>query len=265
MRYPLRVALVRILLIDPDSAAQSTISSALDGRGYEITKIDDGAKGLESAISSLPDVILLSADAPNLDIPNFVRTLRTRPESALVPVIFIGEQAPIEEKTQGFQLGSDDFLPRPLDPRDLELRIAVANKLRQKAENTLRPKITNDMADFSSPGIMTAFRGTLDQIGLPTILTLVDMERKTGMLVLVLDPAKEKARLYFYEGRVVRAAYDKKDRPKNAELIYELLNRAEGKFEFRNMIVDSRDEIHNPTARLLLEGARLIDEGRRHE
>ena len=83
------------------------------------------------------------------------------------------------------------------------------------------------------------------------------------MLVLVLDPAKEKARLYFWEGRVVRAAYDKKDKPKNAELIYELLARTEGKFEFRNMVVDSKDEVHSPTAHLLLEGARLIDESHR--
>jgi hypothetical protein len=110
---------------------------------------------------------------------------------------------------------------------------------------------------------MTAFRGTLDQIGLPSILSLVEMEQKTGMLVLVLDPGKEKARLYFSEGRAVRALYDKKDRPKNAELIYELLGRTEGKFEFRNMVVDGTDEIRNPTALLLLEGARLIDEARR--
>ena len=47
------------------------------------------------------------------------------------------------------------------------------------------------------------------------------------------------------------------------ELVYELLGRTEGKFEFRNMVVDSADEIRNPTALLLLEGARLIDEARR--
>src|SRR5262245_41165724 len=163
----------------------------------------------------------MNAAAPKLDIPSFVRTLRTRPESALVPVLFIGEQAPVEEKIQGFQLGSDDFLHRPLDPRDIELRVAVANKLRQKAENTQAPKVDLNQADFSSPGIMTAFKGTLDQIGLPSILSLVDMERKTGMLVLILEPGKEKGRIYFSEGRVVRAAYDKKDKPKNAEMIYE--------------------------------------------
>jgi len=261
LRYPLPVASARILLIEPDEATQSTVASALDGRGYEILNALDGEEGLQSAVTNTPDVIVLSAAAPQLDIPNFVRTLRTRPESALIPVLFIGEQAPIEEQIQGFQLGSDDFLHRPLDPRDLELRIAVANKLRQKAENTLRPKPI-DSVDFSSPGIMTAFRGTLDQIGLPSILSLVDMERKTGMLVLVLEPGKEKARVHFLDGRVVRAAYDKKDRPKNAELIYELLARTEGKFEFRNMIIDSKDEVQSPTPHLLLEGARLIDEGR---
>lgn len=262
MRYPLRVASVRILLIEPDSHVQSAVTAALEGRGYEITVLDDGEKGLAGALLANPDVIVLDATAPKLDITGFVRTLRTRPESALVPVLFLGEQGPIEELIQGFQLGSDDFLPMPLNSRDLELRIAVANKLRQKAEATMRPR-GMDGPDFSSPGIMTAFRGTLDQIGLPSILSLIDMERKTGMLVLVLEPAKEKARLYFYEGRVVRAGYDKKDRPRNAELIYELLSRAEGKFEFRNMVVDTRDEIHSPTAHLLLEGARLIDERRR--
>jgi len=261
MGYPLRVASARIQVIEPDAATQALVAAALDGRGYEIAKSQDGEEGLQSAVTNLPDVIVLSAEAPKLDISNFVRTLRTRPESALIPVLFIGEQAPIEEQIQGFQLGSDDFLHRPLDPRDLELRIAVANKLRQKAENTLRPKPI-DSPDFSSPGIMTAFRGTLDQIGLPSILSLVDMERKTGMLVLILEPGKEKARLQFVDGRVVRAAYDKKDRPKNAELVYELLGRTEGKFEFRNVMIDSKDEVHSPTAHLLLEGARLIDEAR---
>jgi CheY-like chemotaxis protein len=261
----LRVALVKILVIDPDPATQSAVASALDGRGYEITNVGDGEQGLMSATSGIPDVIILNAAAPKLNIAHFIHTLRTRPESALVPVLFIGEQDPVEKEIQGFQLGSDDFLHRPLEPRDLELRIAVANKLRQKAENTLRPKVDSNQADFSSPGIMTAFKGTLDQIGLPSILSLVDMERKTGMLVLILEPGKEKARIYFSEGRVLRAAYDKKDRPRNADLIYELLAHTEGKFEFRNAMVDSRDEVHSPTARLLLEGARLIDESRRRE
>ncbi|HLY10251.1 MAG TPA: DUF4388 domain-containing protein [Planctomycetota bacterium] len=253
---------VPILLVASDEPTRSAIASALSGRGYQITSFTYGDEALKNALAAIPGVIILDVAAPHLDIAHFVRTLRTHPESALVPVLFLGEQVPVEEKIQGFQLGSDDFLTKPVDQREVELRVAVANKLREKAESVLRPKAM-DSPDFSSPGMLTAFRGTLDQIGLPSILSLVDMERKTGMLVLVLEPGKEKARLYFHDGRVMRALYDKKDRPKNADLVYELLGRTEGKFEFRNMIVDSKDEVHSPTAHLLLEGARLIDEARR--
>lgn len=262
MGYLSAVRDVPILLVASDEPTRSAVAGALTGRGYQITSFNDGESALKNALAAIPGVIILDVAAPHLEIAVFVRTLRTHPESALVPVLFLGDQAPVEEKIQGFQLGSDDFLSKPVDPREVELRVAVANKLREKAESVLRPK-TMDSPDFSSPGMLTAFRGTLDQIGLPSILSLVDMERKTGMLVLVLEPGKEKARLYFHEGRVMRALYDKKDRPKNADLVYELLGRTEGKFEFRNMIVDSRDEVHSPTAHLLLEGARLIDESRR--
>jgi len=253
---------VPILLVASDEPTRAAVAGALKDRGFRITSFNDGDPALKSALEAIPGVIILDVAAPHLDVANFVRTLRTHPESALVPVLFLGEQAPVEEKIQGFQLGSDDFLSKPIDPREVELRVAVANKLREKAESVLRPK-SMDSPDFSSPGMLTAFRGTLDQIGLPSILSLVDMERKTGMLVLVLEPGKEKARIYFYEGNVVRALYDKKDKPKNADMIYELLARTEGKFEFRNMIVDSKNEVHTPTAHLLLEGARLIDESRR--
>jgi CheY-like chemotaxis protein len=262
MRYLFPVPDVQILLVASDEPTRASVAGSLNGRGYRIASFNDGDEALKNAKSIQPDVIVLDIAAPHLDVANFVRTLRTQPETALIPVIFIGDQAPVEEKIQGFQLGSDDFLPKPVDAREVELRVAVANKLREKAESILRPRGL-DSPDFSSPGMMTAFRGTLDQIGLPSILSLVDMERKMGMLVLVLEPGKEKARLYFNDGRVVRALYDKKDRPKNAELVYELLGRTEGKFEFRNMIVDGQDEIQNPTTRLLLEGARLIDESRK--
>jgi CheY-like chemotaxis protein len=256
------VADVQILLLASDEPTRSAVAGSLNGRGYRVTSYTDGEEALRNTKTAQPNVIVLDVAAPHLDIVLFVRTLRSQPETALIPVIFLGEQAPIEERIQGFQLGSDDFLAKPIDAREVELRIAVANKLREKAESVLRPKGL-DSLDFSSPGMMTAFRGTLEQIGLPSILSLVEMERKTGMLVLVLEPGKEKARLYFSEGRVVRALYDKKDQPKNSDLVYELLGRTEGKFEFRNMIVDAKDEIRNSTARLLLEGARIIDESRR--
>jgi CheY-like chemotaxis protein len=252
----------RLLLVDCDETTSRAISAGLQERGYEVVVAPDGAAGLRAAAEHSPSVILLNVEIPGLDVSTFIRTLRTRPETSLIPVVFLGPRKEVEGKVQGFQLGSDDFLPLSTGLRELELHVAVAIKIRDKMETALRPRGI-EATDFSSPSLTAAFRGTLDQVGLPTLLSLIDMERKTGMLVLILEPDKDKARIYFMDGRAVRAAYDAKASPKNIELIYELLIHPEGRFEFRNVRFDPCDEINTPTARLLLEGARLIDESRR--
>ena len=119
----------------------------------------------------------------------------------------------------------------------------------------------NESGDFSV--MMTGFRGSLEQIGLPSLMTLMEIERKTGQLVVILEDLSDKARVYFLDGRVIRAKLDRKDSPRNAGLIYELFARSKGKFDFRPCGVDAKDEISLPTAMLLLEGARLLDEANR--
>jgi DNA-binding response OmpR family regulator len=255
------VALKRILLVEEDVAGRAIFSSTLSSKGYEVAAVADGAKILDFVDRLNPDLIVLAPETPNTDVVGLIRTLRTRPETAFLPVIFLARREEIEERIQGYKLAADDFLPKPVESRELDVHVAVALKVREKTESAFRPQALN--ADFSSPNLLTAFRGTLDQIGLPTILTLLEMERKTGMLVLILEPENEKVRLFLHEGRLIRAQYDRKAEPRNAALVYELLARPRGKFEFRNVLVDPRDEIRTSTALLLLEGARRIDEERR--
>jgi hypothetical protein len=59
---------------------------------------------------------------------------------------------------------------------------------------------------------------------------------------------------------VMRARSDRPDSAENAELIYDLLSRREGRFDFRPKIVLDLDEVGMPTAGLLIEGTRLLDE-----
>lgn len=238
------------------------VAAALVSHGHLGVIAGGPEDAIRAASRNEADVLVISPELFGLDLTAFIRALRMAPETALTPVIFLASKASIEPMIQGFQLGSDDFLPKPVDARELELRLAVSKRLREKAETSFKPRHP-ESADFSSATLLTAFRGSLDQIGLPSLLSLIDMERKTGVLVVVLEPGKDKVRLFFHDGRVIRAAFDKKDKPKNAELIYAILGRNQGRFEFRNLAVDGKDEIQSPIARLLLEGARLIDESRR--
>jgi CheY-like chemotaxis protein len=256
------VGLTRILLVEPDETVRRMVSSVLLPTKYDIAHAVDADDGIAKAVGSRPELIILSVDTPKLDLRAFVRGLRTRPATTLIPILFLGEKEAILEKIAGFTLGSDDVLSKPLDSRELELRVAVGLRLREKMETAFRPKGPVS-EDFSSPALLTAFRGQLTQISLPSLMSLIDMERKTGMLVLILEPEREKARLFFEDGRVISAKLDSHDQPRNAELIYDIMGRTQGKFEFRSVLVDNRDEIKTPTAILLIEGARIMDESRR--
>lgn len=256
------MGLTRILLVDPDDATRRAVSAALLPEKFEIAHAKHPDEGLEKASTVKPELILLSPDVPRLDLTTFVRSLRTRPATTLIPILFLASRESVLDKVNGFTLGSDDFLPKPIDGRELEVRVAVAIRLREKMETTFRPKGPVS-EDFSSPAVLTAFRGQLTQIGVPSLMSLIDMEQKTGMLVLILEPEREKVRLYFDNGRVVRARIDNRPQPCNAELIYDIMGRTQGKFEFRTVPVDNRDEVNLPTIRLLLEGARIMDETRR--
>jgi hypothetical protein len=104
------------------------------------------------------------------------------------------------------------------------------------------------------------FRGSLDEIALASLLFILEMERKTGVLVLILEPNLERARLHLREGRMVRAHLDRKEEPRNDALVYTLLACTRGTFDFRPCDVVLGDEIPCSTSQLIFEGARRIDE-----
>ena len=250
---------LKILVADVDLGTHREVEKALAGKGYELAYATDGEQALDTALKLKPDVLIIDPYLPQMDGTTLVRTLRTKPDYAMIPAIFLAERTAVEPRIKGFMIGADDFLPKPLNPLHLDERLEAAKNTSQKTENTIRAGTEN--SEFSV--VMSGFRGALEQIGLPSLMTLMEIERKSGQLVIILEDLADKARLYFYDGRVVRAKLDKREVPKNAELLYQLFGRTKGKFDFRPTGVDGRDDIGLPTAMLLLEGARLLDEANR--
>lgn len=249
----------KILIADADPGVHRQVEKALAGKGYELAFAIDGERALETALRLKPDVLIIDPQLPTLDGTSVVRTLRTKPDYSMIPAIFLAERKVVEPRILGFMIGADDFLPKPLNPFHLDERLEAAKSTSEKTESSIRAAGEN--SEFSV--VMTGFRGSLEQIGLPSLMTLMEIERKSGQLVIILEDLNDKARLFFYEGRVVRAKLDKREQPRNAELIFHLFGRNKGKFDFRPSGVDGKDDIGLPTAMLLLEGARLLDEANR--
>jgi len=106
-----------------------------------------------------------------------------------------------------------------------------------------------------------ALRGRLEQFGLATVLTFLDLERRSGELVVVADDANNRVgRLWLRHGRVLRARIDG-SRRLNKSAVYDLLGRECGRFTFIQMELDGlADELGVPTMQLLMEAARRVDE-----
>jgi len=107
-------------------------------------------------------------------------------------------------------------------------------------------------------GREVGLRGRLEQFGLATVLTFLDMERRSGELVLLGQD--EVGRLWLRQGRVIRARIEGSRRTRKPA-VYELLTWEKGRFAFTQVdVAELDDEVGAPTMMLLIEAARRSDE-----
>jgi hypothetical protein len=115
-----------------------------------------------------------------------------------------------------------------------------------------------DSPRTTEAGREVGLRGRLEQFGLATVLTLLDLERRSGELLL-LGPTGV-GRVWLHHGRVVRARIEGSRRTRKPA-VYELLGWGEGRFAFTQTDASQiEDEIGAPTPMLLIEAARRTDE-----
>lgn len=101
--------------------------------------------------------------------------------------------------------------------------------------------------------------GDLTKVGLATVLTILELERRTG--VVLVKHTRQIVRLEVSQGQVVRARHGGRG-PSGAEAVYTALAWPSGQFELYSVAVDPRDEIGMRTTFLLMEAALRIDEPR---
>jgi len=229
------------------------VSTLLEKRGYNISTASDGEEGLMRADQLKPDLIITDVMMPKLDGWALVRALRSRPELALVPVIFLTALGGEEDRIRGFRLGADDYLPKPFRFEELDLRVARILRRTQGMVQEARDQLGN-------PGL----KGDLAQVGLSALLTLIELERKTGMLTLK-NTDHHAAQILVREGRVVHARLEDATEPVDVECVYALLQWSGGSFEFLACDVEGPDRVQTPTMHILMEGARLMDEANREQ
>jgi DNA-binding response OmpR family regulator len=240
-----------VLVADDDAWILRMVATVLEKRGYTIETAADGEEALRRALARTPDLLITDVMMPRMDGWALVRQLRAHAQLAMLPVIFLTALTSEDDRIRGFRLGADDYVAKPFRFEELDLRVA---KTLRRAEVV--------MAEAREQLGGTGLRGDLAQIGLSSLLILVEMERKTGLLQLRAPAAGPTAQVLVREGKVVHARLDGRDEPVDAACVYHLLTWAAGEFEFTACLVEGDDRIDASTTQLLMEGARLVDEDR---
>jgi CheY-like chemotaxis protein len=113
----------RILVVDGSADERQVVTDYLQLAGYDPIALERGEGVLEAARQQQPGAILLEADLPGLDGYSVCRLLKADPQLAAIPVIFVTVRLSLDDKLAGLTLGADDYLLKPVDPRELLLRI----------------------------------------------------------------------------------------------------------------------------------------------
>ncbi len=122
----------RVLIVDDNHSIRTSVASYLRDKGYEVEEAVDGIQGLEKGLTVSPHIILLDVVMPGIDGFRLCQLLREK--GIEEPIIMLTEKATIEDKITGFSGGADDYLPKPFDTVELELRINALLK-RQTQES----------------------------------------------------------------------------------------------------------------------------------
>jgi len=112
-----------ILVVDDEPANIHVLMGTLKSE-YAILAATNGKKALEFANKTpQPDLILLDIMMPEMDGYEVCRRLKENPDTREIPVIFITAMTDIGDKTKGFELGAVDYITKPFDPREVEVRV----------------------------------------------------------------------------------------------------------------------------------------------
>jgi CheY-like chemotaxis protein len=113
----------RILVVDESEDQRQVVTDYLQLAGYDPVTLASGDSVVEAARQHQPRAILLEADLPGMDGYSVCRLLKADPELAHIPVIFVTVRSSLDDKLAGLTLGADDYLIKPVDPRELLQRI----------------------------------------------------------------------------------------------------------------------------------------------
>ncbi|MFO7742577.1 MAG: response regulator [Anaerolineae bacterium] len=116
----------RILVVEDDSDISTMLRIYFESEGYGVVTAQRGEDALETCRHQLPNVVVLDIMLPDMDGYDVCRELRNTLRTSHIPIIFLTQKDERSDKIRGLELGADDYITKPFDVEELNLRVRNA-------------------------------------------------------------------------------------------------------------------------------------------
>lgn len=132
----------RVLIIDDDIELCQLLAARISDEGFEIEAVHEGARGLERALSREHSLVVLDLMLPGMGGLDVLRRLR---EQSPIPVLILTARGEDVDRILGLEIGADDYLPKPFNPRELVARIRAILRRSVRVAAGTHPLIVGDL------------------------------------------------------------------------------------------------------------------------
>ena len=132
----------RVLIVDDDIELCRLLRERLSTEGFSIEAVHDGQRGLERALSMEHALIVLDLMLPGIGGLDLLRQLRAR---SPVPVLILTARGEDVDRILGLEIGADDYVPKPFNPRELIARIRAILRRTARTQASLAPLAAGDI------------------------------------------------------------------------------------------------------------------------
>jgi len=173
---------MRALLVDDDRELARLLTDYLGPHGVEVDHVEDGNRALERLAATTPayDIILLDVMLPGADGFEVCRRVRSR---FAVPIIMLTARGEDTDRVVGLELGADDYVPKPFNPRELLARMRAVLRRTQRSEGAPADRLEVGDLQVDVPAHKATLRGEELQLTSFEFRVLVALARRAGETV----------------------------------------------------------------------------------
>lgn len=115
--------MAKIIVVDDDFAIQTLIRVNLEMQNHQVLTANDGVEGYALIQQELPDLVILDVMMPNADGYTVCQRMRKNSSTEQIPVLMLTALGVVEDKVKGFDVGADDYLVKPFELPELQVRV----------------------------------------------------------------------------------------------------------------------------------------------